>query len=340
MIRPVDTLQRPLRSLRLSVTDRCNLRCHYCMPEAQYVWIPHEELLHFEEISALVDVFVELGVAKLRLTGGEPLVRRDLPALVRMLAAKPGLHDLALTTNGVLLASQAQPLAQAGLQRVTVSVDTLRPERFRALTGCDALSRVLEGIAAARRAGLQVKLNAVIVRGFNDDELVELLLHAQRACAEVRFIEYMDVGGATRWSRERVLAQPEILDRLRDHYGPIRPVAGRDGATAEQFILPNRTRFAIIASTTNPFCSRCDRSRLTADGVWYQCLYARTGVDLKQRLRQGAGREALAALIASSWRQRTDRAAQERLGLPQRGPFAQPDELRRDYHLEMHTRGG
>src|SRR5262245_33247178 len=196
----LDRHQRPLRNLRLSVTDRCNLRCSYCMPEPDYVWLPREDILHFEEIETLVDVFTSLGVDKVRLTGGEPLLRRDLPELIQKLAARPAIRDLAMTTNGVLLAAQAKALRDAGLHRLTVSLDTLKPERFQRLTRFDELDRVLDGIATAAPIFRGVKLDAVIIRGVNDDELVDLVEFARRHEAEVRFIEYMDVGGATHWS--------------------------------------------------------------------------------------------------------------------------------------------
>ena len=294
-----DTLGRPLRNLRLSVTDRCNLRCQYCMPEEDYVWLPREAILHFEEISALVEVFIGLGVDKVRLTGGEPLLRRDLPTLVRLLAAKPGLRDLAITTNAVLLADQAQALKDAGLHRVTVSLDTLKPERFAALTRRPTHAQVLEGIAAASGAGLTgTKLDTVVMRGVNDDELGDLIEFGRRVPAEVRFIEYMDVGGATRWSMDKVVSRAEILGVLGRRYGRIEPVPEPEStAPAERFRLPDGTVFGIIASTTAPFCRACDRSRLTADGMWYLCLYALTGTDLRGPLRRRASREELAALI-------------------------------------------
>ena len=199
-----DQLGRPLRSLRVSVTDRCNLRCNYCMPQEEYVWLPREELLTFEEIARMVDVFTSLGVEDVRLTGGEPLLRRDLAGLVRMLAANPRIRDLALTTNGILFAEHAEELRAAGCTRVTLSLDTLRPERFLALTGRDTHAQVLAGIAAARRAGFaKLKIDTVVLRGANDDELADLIEFGRQAGAEVRFIEYMDVGGATEWSLEQ-----------------------------------------------------------------------------------------------------------------------------------------
>ncbi|HZS34573.1 MAG TPA: radical SAM protein, partial [Methylomirabilota bacterium] len=233
-----DLLGRPLRNLRVSVTDRCNLRCQYCMPEEEYVWLRRDALLTFEEIARLVEVFTDLGVEKLRLTGGEPLLRRGVPELVRLLAGVPALRDLAMTTNGLLLAEQAPALRAAGLHRVTVSLDTLRPDRFRALTRRDTHAAVLRGIEAVRAAGFpQLKLDTVVIRGVNDDELVDLLEFARRIQGEVRFIEYMDVGGATRWTREQVVSRAEILDRVAAWYGPVTPVGGRGSEPAERFRL-------------------------------------------------------------------------------------------------------
>ena len=336
-----DTYGRQLRNLRISVTDRCNLRCAYCMPEEDYVWLPRAEILHFGEVAALVDVFMDLGVDKIRLTGGEPLLRRELPRLVRVLAAKPRLRDLALTTNGVLLAEHAGALKEAGLHRVTVSLDTLRPERFAVLTRRQSHAQVLAGIEAVTRAGFsETKLDTVVMRGVNDDELAELIEFGKRAPAEVRFIEYMDVGGATRWSMEQVVGRREMLARLEARYGPIEPVAETSSAPADRYRLPDGTVFGIIASTTAPFCSSCDRSRLTADGVWYLCLYAQRGIDLRGPFRRGARPEELAALIADAWGRRTDRGAEQRLAVRERSPLVQIAHLRADPHLEMHTRGG
>jgi cyclic pyranopterin phosphate synthase len=336
-----DTQGRFLRNLRVSVTDRCNLRCAYCMPEEEYVWLPREEILQFEEISRLVDVFIELGVDKVRLTGGEPLLRRDLPALIEPLAAKPALRDLAITTNGVLLAEHAASLKAAGLHRVTVSLDTLDPARFVALTRRTTHARVLDGIASLARAGFTgTKLDTVVMRGVNDDEIVPLIEFAKTVPAEVRFIEYMDVGGATRWSMDKVVSRQQILDLVRGHYGAVEEVAEVSTAPADRFRLPDGTVFGIISSTTAPFCAECDRSRLTADGQWYLCLYATRGIDLRGPLRRGASTEELKALITGRWGTRTDRGAEERLRLRHRSPLVEIAELRRDPHLEMHTRGG
>jgi cyclic pyranopterin phosphate synthase len=336
-----DQLGRPLRSLRVSVTDRCNLRCNYCMPEENYVWLPRQELLTFEEITRLVDVFTSLGVTDVRLTGGEPLLRRDLAQLVRMLAANPRIRDLALTTNGVLFAEQGEALHAAGLHRVTVSLDSLRPERFAALTGRDTHAQVLEGIAAARRLGFpKLKLDTVVLRGINEDELADLIEYGRGVDAEVRFIEYMDVGGATEWSMEKVFTRAEMLDTLNKRYGTITALNENSSAPAERFRLPDGTVFGIIASTTTPFCKSCDRSRLTADGLWYLCLYAQAGVDLRKILREGAATEELAARSSAIWRARTDRGAELRAATGQRGVLIGIEQLRKDPHLEMHTRGG
>ena len=345
-----DTLGRPLRNLRLSVTDRCNLRCSYCMPEPDYVWLPRSELLSFEELARVANIFCSLGVDRIRLTGGEPLLRHELPELVRRLAAQPGLQDLALTTNGVLLAQLALPLREAGLTRVTVSLDTLRPERFRALTRRDEHARVLAGIAAVRDLGWGgLKLDAVVMRGRNDDELLSLLAFAKEQGAELRFIEYMDVGGATRWRREDVVSRAEMLERIAAVQGLVEPLhengasglpAARGRAPAERFRLADGTTFGIIASTTAPFCRTCDRSRLTADGTWFLCLYARSGLNLRQALRGGASDETIAQLLRLAWKARADRGAEERLALQHREPLADVAELREDPRLEMHTRGG
>jgi cyclic pyranopterin phosphate synthase len=246
-----------------------------------------------------------------------------------------------MTTNGVLLAEQAAALREAGLHRVTVSLDTLRPERFQALTRRDTHARVLEGIAAVGTAGFTgLKLDTVVIRGVNDDELVDLIEFGRRVEAEVRFIEYMDVGGATHWSMDKVVSRAEMLVVLGRRYGPIEPVGEISSAPAERFRLADGTVFGIIASTTTPFCRTCDRSRLTADGLWFLCLYAQRGTDLRTLLRSGASREALAAAITGGWMARRDRGAEERKDLGIRGPLLQIEGLRQDPHLEMHTRGG
>jgi len=276
-----------------------------------------------------------------RLTGGEPLLRRDLPDLIEQLASRPGIADLALTTNGVLLADHAARLRAAGLHRLTISLDTLQRDRFQALARFDELPAVLAGFDAAARAGFDaLKIDTVVMRGRNDDELQALLEFGRRVNAEVRFIEYMDVGGATHWSMSAVVPRREILSRLSEIYGDITLLPGRDSAPAERFRLPDGTTFGIIASTTEPFCASCDRSRLTADGLWLLCLYARGGLDLRRPLREGATREELAHLISTVWHMRADRGAEERVGTPSRDVLIPVATLKRDAHLEMHTRGG
>lgn len=336
-----DTLGRPLRNLRVSVTDRCNLRCAYCMPEEEYRWLPRGDILRFGELSAIVDAFCTLGVDKVRITGGEPLVRRELERFVEQLAQREAIRDLAMTTNGVLLAEQAPALAAAGLHRITVSLDTLDEKVFEQLTRRTELDRVLAGVeAAVKHWPGRVKLDTVVMRGVNDGEIETLLEYSRERGIELRYIEYMDVGGATRWSMDAVVSRTELLERLARRYGQIEPVQEDSSAPAERFRLRDGTVFGVIASTTAPFCSSCDRGRLTADGVWHLCLYARGGVDLKRLLRGGASTEQIAERIAEVWRARTDRGAEQRLEERARGPLVDAQALRDDPHLEMHTRGG
>ncbi len=337
----VDSLGRPLRSLRISVTDRCNLRCLYCMPEEEYVWLPREHLLTFEEIACLAGIFSELGVDKLRLTGGEPLLRHNLPELVRQLTAQQALSEIALTTNGLLLAEQAAALRAAGLHRVNISLDTLRPERFLQMARRAELHTVFAGLEAAHRAGFSgTKLDAVIIRGQNDDEIVPLIEFSQKNRVELRFLEYMDVGGATGWSARLVVSRAEMLEAIRAAFGAIEPLGDQGSAPAERFRLSNGVTFGIVASTTTPFCGACDRSRLTADGVWFLCLYATQGLNLRDPLRRGATRDDLKQMIISGWRARQDRGAELRLADRSRSAFISLEKLRLDPHLEMHTRGG
>jgi len=337
-----DGVGRPLKSLRVSLIDMCNFRCQYCMPEEEYVWLPREDVLSADEIVQLVDIFTELGVDRVRLTGGEPLMRRDVTQVVERLTQNPRIRDLSLTTNGVQLSRYAGRLRRAGLDRVTVSLDTLRRERFKHLTRRDQLQHVLEGIDATGRAGLDgLKINTVIIRDYNDDELVDLIEFGRETGAEVRFIEYMDVGGATHWSMKLVVSKREMLEKLERHYGPMQPLGENGSEPAERYALPDGTVFGIVASTTEPFCRTCDRSRITADGVWYVCLYAARGVDLRTPLRDGATREGIRTLIVDGWRGRMDHGAEERKRLNSaRGPLYQIEDLRKDPHREMHTRGG
>lgn len=340
-----DVFGRPLRSLRLSVTDRCNLRCSYCMPEQDYVWLPREDVLTFEEMASLTGYFTDLGVDRVRLTGGEPLLRRDVSELIRLLRQNQRVTDIALTTNGILLADQAEALYEAGLHRVTVSLDTLRPERFLQLTRRNEYARVLEGIESVGRVGFTgLKLDTVAIRGFNDDELVDLIEFGKQVQAEVRFIEYMDVGGANEWSHDKVFSRADMLALLGEHYGAIEPMPERGAAPAQRFLLPDGTTFGIIPSTTTPFCASCDRSRVTADGMWYRCLYATTGTDLRKSLRAGVSAGEMRALIRAGWEGRRDRGAEERKALERDGlrvgGLIDIEKLREDPHLEMHARGG
>jgi cyclic pyranopterin phosphate synthase len=268
-------------------------------------------------------------------------LRKDLPDLLTLLARKPALTDLALTTNGILLADQVAALRAAGLPRITVSLDTLDPERFKALTRFDSLDAVLAGLDQAANAGFDsVKIDTVVIRGVNDDELAPMLEHGRRLRAEVRFIEYMDVGGATRWSMDDVVSRQDMLQRLATHYGTVTPVDENTAAPADRFTLPDGTVFGIISSTTEPFCRQCDRSRLTADGRWYRCLYAADGTDLREPLRAGMGAEGLRSLIAETWRARDDRGAEDRLTSEDRSRLIPVETLQDQPHLEMHTRGG
>ncbi len=336
-----DTLDRPLQSLRLSVIDRCDLRCAYCMPEEDYTWLPKGDILTFDEILALTDAFVDNGVGRVRLTGGEPLLRAGLAELVAGLATRDALDDLAMTTNATHLARHAAALHDAGLQRVTVSLDSLKASRFETLTRRAALDDVLAGIEAAAAVGFRsLKINTVVMRDINDDELVDMVAFGRRVGAEIRFIEYMDVGGATLWNRDRVVPRQEILDRLSAHYGRFEELGARGRAPAERFQLTTGERFGVISSTTQPFCSNCDRSRLTADGFWYHCLYARDGISLRECVRNGGSAEEMSQVIAEGWRQRGDRGAEERAEMAERGALFQIEELRQDPRREMHTRGG
>jgi cyclic pyranopterin phosphate synthase len=311
------------------------------MPELDYVWLPRESLLSFEETAAIVDAFADLGVDRVRITGGEPLLRRNLADLIAELASRPAIRDLALTTNGVLLAQQAEALRQAGLHRITVSLDTLNRGRFQALTRFDALDDVLDGIGAAVRAGFDsLKIDTVVMRGVNDDELGALIEYGQMVGAEVRFIEYMDVGGATKWSPDDVVSRRQMLEMLAARFGSITPIVEESSAPADRYQLADGTVFGIISSTTEPFCSTCDRARLTADGVWLMCLYAHAGTDLRRPLRAGATREELRQLVATVWASRADRGAEERLAGPRRETLIPVTALKKDAHLEMHTRGG
>src|ERR671923_1613612 len=311
----VDTYKRALNDLRISVTDRCNFRCTYCMPLDQYEWISKKEILTFEEIARLAGLFVRLGVEKIRLTGGEPLVRQNLDRLVAKLAAIGRLKDLCLTTNGALLAEKVQSLKQAGLRRINVSLDTLDPEKFKQMTKRGDLKKVLEGIFAAKSHGLHpIKLNAVIERGVNDDDILPLVEFSRENGFAIRFIEYMDVGNANNWTSEKLVSKKEIIAKIEARF-PLREV-GRDQGSApavDYEFADGRGDLGVIASVTEPFCSTCTRARLTADGKLVTCLFSQVGHDVKGLLRGGASDEEIIEIISAIWRKRTDRYSDERL---------------------------
>lgn len=302
----IDGYGRTHNNLRISVTDRCNLRCTYCMPE-EVTFMDRRELLSFEEIARFVRAAVPLGIDKIRLTGGEPLMRRDLPELVRLLAAIPGIRDIGLTTNGILLADQAQALHNAGLRRINVSLDALDPERFRQLTRREGLEKVIEGILAAKRAGFHpVKINAVSIRGITEPEVVPLARFARQHGLEMRFIEYMPIG-ADQWERGKVYFAHEIMEQLERDVAPLVPAPDYDPrAPAMDFdYTDGGGRIGIIASVSRPFCMSCNRLRLTSDGKLRNCLFALDEVDVKALLRSGAADEAIQEVIrknvAAKW---------------------------------------
>ena len=311
----VDALQRPVKDLRISVTDRCNFRCTYCMPLDEYEWIDKREILTFEEITRLARLFVQCGVEKIRLTGGEPLVRQDLDRLVEKLAALDGLKDLCLTTNGALLAERIGALKRAGLRRVNVSIDTLDADKFKRMTKRGDLNKVLEGIFAAKAAGLKpIKLNAVVERGVNDDDILPLVEFCREHGFAMRFIEYMDVGNANNWSSAKLVSKKEIIATINARY-PLREI-GRDQGSAPSVdyeFVDGQGDIGVIASVTEPFCSSCTRARVTADGKIVTCLFSNVGHDVKARLRAGATDADIADFIANIWRKRTDRYSAQRL---------------------------
>ncbi|EDY15801.1 molybdenum cofactor biosynthesis protein A [Chthoniobacter flavus Ellin428] len=315
----LDQLQRPLRDLRISVTDRCNFRCTYCMPKEVfghgYDFLPKEEVLTFEEIARLARIFVELGAEKLRLTGGEPTLRRELHRLVSELAAIRGVHDLTLTTNGSRLVEEARNLRNAGLQRLTVSVDALDDVTFRAMNDVSfPVHRVLRGIEAAREAGFApIKINMVVKRGVNEAQIVPMARHFRGPDSILRFIEYMDVGNTNGWHMADVVPAAEIVARISAAL-PLEPMtANYRGEVARRYRYRDGDgEIGVISSVTQPFCGDCTRARLSADGRLFTCLFASTGVDLRTPLRTGAGDKEIAALISSVWRQRKDRYSEIR----------------------------
>jgi cyclic pyranopterin phosphate synthase len=314
---PLDTLGRPLHDLRISITDRCNFRCVYCMPKdvygRDYAFLPRAELLTFEEITRLARAFVANGVRKIRITGGEPLVRRDVERLIAMLSEIDDL-DLTLTTNGALLPTKAQALADAGLKRVTVSLDSLDDATFRAMNDVDfPVTHVLEGIDAAVAAGLPVKVNVVVKRGLNDDGILDMARHFRETPHVLRFIEYMDVGHTNGWRLDDVVPAAEIVETIAAEF-PLEPVeASYRGEVARRWRYADGAgEVGVIASVTQPFCGDCTRARLSADGRLYTCLFALEGEDLRSFLRGGVGDEALQSRIAALWGGRSDRYSELR----------------------------
>ena len=315
----LDTRQRPLRDLRISVTDRCNLRCHYCMPAEifgeRYQFLPKPALLTFEEITRLTRIIVRLGAVKIRLTGGEPLVRQELEKLIQMLAQIDGVEDIAMTTNAVFLPGKAQILRDAGLKRITVSFDTLDEEIFQQMSGGRTqVETVLAGITAAEEAGFHpLKINTVVQKGVNDHTIVDLARYFKDRGHIVRFIEYMDVGNRNGWQREQVVSGKEIVERIHAEL-PLEPIAPQYvGEVAKRFRYQDGGgEIGIITSVTQPFCGACNRMRLGPEGQIYTCLFAKTGTDLRELLRNGATDAEIEATIRSTWQRRDDRYSEIR----------------------------
>ena len=316
---PRDTLGRPLRDLRISVLDRCNFRCPYCMPETQYhadyQFLKRQELLSHEEIQRIAAVAVGLGVTKLRLTGGEPLLDKTIPDLIARLSKLSGVDDFALTTNGMLLAPIAQTLADAGLQRVTISLDSLDEETFRRMSGNRGdVTKVLQGIEAAEKAGLTpIKINVVVQRGVNDHQFLDLLEHFRGSGHIVRLIEFMDVGNRNGWRLDQVVPSKEIYQQIHKRW-PLRAIdRSYHGEVANRYgYLDGQGEIGFISSITEPFCGACNRARLSADGVLYTCLFATTGTSLREPLRNGADDAELADILSRIWLQRADRYSELR----------------------------
>ncbi|MEM1244848.1 MAG: GTP 3',8-cyclase MoaA [Acidobacteriota bacterium] len=335
-----DQLGRGIDDLRISVIDRCNFRCTFCMPaDRKYHFLPRSELLTFEEITRLAEIFVDLGVRKIRLTGGEPLLRSKIETLIEMLARIDGVEDLALTTNGLLLGQKAQALKDAGLDRVTVSVESLRQEVFGKLNGLDhPIARVLESVDRAAAVGLgPIKINTVVMQGVNDDEIVTLARYFKDRQMIVRFIEYMDVGTLNGWDLSQVLSAREILDRIGREM-PLEPI---DRARASDVALRYRylddgTTVGAIASVTEPFCGDCSRARLSSEGQLFTCLFSNRGFDLREGLRSGASDEEIRERIVSRWQARDDRYSEERLVRLEHGGASALTEPK----VEMYRIGG
>ncbi|HEX6437989.1 MAG TPA: GTP 3',8-cyclase MoaA [Candidatus Binatia bacterium] len=334
----VDALKRPIKDLRISVTDRCNFRCSYCMPLDEYEWINKKEILTFEEISRLATLFVGLGIEKIRLTGGEPLVRQNLDKLVAKLSSITGLKDLCLTTNGALLAEKVAALKAAGLKRVNISVDSLNPDKFRQMTKRGDLTKVLDGIFAAKRHGLNpIKLNAVIEKGINEDDILSLVEFSRNNGFALRFIEYMDVGNSNDWTSGKLVSKKEMIETINSQY-PLKEVgrAGGSAPSVDYEFIDGRGDVGVIASVTEPFCSSCTRVRLTADGKIVTCLFSGIGHDVKGLLRGGASDEEISKFIVSIWEERTDRYSAERLEALRSSNYDPKDHKK----IEMISLGG
>ncbi|MCF6138410.1 GTP 3',8-cyclase MoaA [Pseudalkalibacillus berkeleyi] len=332
----LDQLQRPLRDLRISVTDRCNFRCHYCMPPEvfgpDYEFLKKNMLLSFEEITRLTTLFQKRsGIKKVRITGGEPLMRRDLPILIAQLSSIEGIEDIAMTTNGSLLPKYADQLKEAGLDRVTISLDTLDDERFKKINGRNvSVDTVLKGIEAAKSAGLGIKMNMVVQKGINDQDIIPMAEYFKDQGHILRFIEYMDVGNSNGWKMDDVFSKQEIINRVNEVI-PIEPVEPNyEGEVATRYRYKgSEGEIGIISSVTDAFCSSCNRARLSAEGKLYTCLFSSKGHDLRGPLRNGKNDEEMMQLIRDIWTKRSDRYSEERTS-----------QTKRDSKVEMSHIGG
>ncbi|MGG0051207.1 GTP 3',8-cyclase MoaA [Bacillus atrophaeus] len=315
----LDKRDRPLRDLRISVTDRCNFRCTYCMPAElfgpDYPFLKKEELLSFEELERLAKLFVSrFGVEKIRLTGGEPLMRKDMPELIKKLARIPGVRDIAMTTNGSLLPVYAEKLKNAGLHRVTVSLDSLEDERFKAINGRGvSVSKVLEGIEAAKQAGLGIKVNMVVQKGVNEKDILPMARYFKEKGHILRFIEFMDVGNTNQWNKKDVITKAELIDIIQQNM-PVEPIeANYTGEVASRFrYLDGSGEIGVISSVSDAFCASCNRARLSARGELFTCLFAASGYDIRELVRNGLSDQELTDAISSVWRNRTDQYSIDR----------------------------
>ncbi|MCL1701208.1 GTP 3',8-cyclase MoaA [Lysinibacillus sp. Bpr_S20] len=333
-----DQLHRPLRDLRISVTDRCNFRCQYCMPAEvfgpDYAFLPSDKILSFEEIERLVKIFVSLGVKKVRITGGEPLLRRDLPRLIERIHRIDGVEDIALTTNGTLLKKYADELARSGLSRVAVSLDSLNEERFFEMNGHRGkVKTVLEGIEKAAEAGLQVKINMVVQKGKNEQDITSMAAYFKEKQHILRFIEYMDVGNSNGWQLDEVVSKKEIIDQVHQ-FSPLYPVdPNYKGEVATRYQYEDaQGEIGVISSVTDSFCSTCSRARISAEGTLYTCLFATEGTNLRDLLRAGEDDETITQHISKVWENRKDRYSDER--------NEQTMEKRKNSKIEMSHIGG